>query len=53
MFDTKYKMMHDTIKAYLIKKHGVAFLKLSKHKQCAMITDTFLEYMKAQRERQV
>ena len=52
MFDTKIKMMHDAIKDHLIAKHGAAFLSLSKHHQCAMISHTFLEYMKAQRERQ-
>lgn len=52
MFDTKIKIMHDTIKDYLIAKHGAAFLAQGKHQQCTMISHTFLEYMKAQRERQ-
>ena len=52
MFDTKIKMMHDAIKDHLIAKHGAAFLSLSKHHQATMISHTFLEYMKEQRERQ-
>lgn len=52
MTDMKFKEMHDAIEAHLIRKHGVAFLALSKHQQSAMISGTFLEYLKAQRERQ-
>ena len=52
MFDMKIKEMHDAIRNHLIAKHGQAFLNLSKHHQCAMISHTFHEYMKAQRERQ-
>lgn len=52
MFEMKYKEMHDAIEAHLIRKHGVAFLALSNHKRCAMISHTLIEYMKEQRERQ-
>lgn len=52
MTNMKFKEMRDAIETHLIRKHGVAFLALSKHQQCAMISHTFLEYMKAQRERQ-
>lgn len=53
MTELKYKEMYETLKAHLVLKHGQAFLNLSKHHQCAMISMTYLEYMKAQRERQV
>ena len=52
MFDMKFVELHDKIKEHLIAKHGQAFLNLSKHHQCAMISHTFLKYMHEQRERQ-
>lgn len=52
MYDMKFIELHNAIKEHLIVKHGQAFLNLSKHHQCALITETFLKYMQEQRERQ-
>jgi len=52
MTDMKFKKMYDAIEAHLVQKYGVAFLALSKHQRCAMISHTFHEYLQEQRERQ-
>lgn len=52
MFENKFLEMHNAIKEHLIAKHGQAFLNLSKHHQCALISETFLKYMLDQKERQ-
>jgi hypothetical protein len=50
MFDMKYAELLNSIKDFLIEKHGDDFLRLSKQRQCNMICDTFIEYMNKQRE---
>lgn len=47
-----YKKIYETIELSMIEKYGVGFLALSKEKQSAMITETIIEYLKSQRERQ-
>lgn len=50
MIDKNIREMHDAIKDYLIQKHGIAFLNMSKHKQCSMITETFFQYLQSMKE---
>lgn len=52
MTEMKFNQMMNTIEAHLINKYGIGYLNLSKTQRIEMISLTFHEYMREQRERQ-
>ena len=52
MTEMKFNQMMNTIEAHLISKYGIGYLNLSKTQRIGMISYTFHEYLREQRERQ-
>jgi hypothetical protein len=52
MTEMKFKNMYEAIELHLINKYGVGYLNLTKTQRIEMISLTFHEYMREQRERQ-
>lgn len=53
MKDPIIEKLYNTVREILIHQHGEDFLELTEKEQDALISSTFVEYMKAQKERQV
>lgn len=52
MTDMKFKKMYEAIEAHLISKYGIGYLNLCQAQRYEMISYTFHEYLREQRERQ-